>query len=492
MKKIYNILFGLLLIVPSIFISCSDDYQETNLGDSPLVLSVSNDIIALDITAPQSNALTFEWTSGSNFNTNAAIKYQLELALSGTNFANSIKTELDKGTTTLSYKTEEINNILLNNLGIAPDTEVSLEARVTASVQADDLKPQISETKLIKITSYKPVSKTLYLIGDATPNGWNIDNAIGMNSVSGAAGGFVWQGKLNAGELKFITILGQFAPSYGKGIDDTKLYFRETLNDPNDVKFKISTTGIYKISLNIVNQVIKIEALDAPEYSSLWFVGGFSSWKFVPMNMDANDPFIFHYNAELKSSNPNDEFKIATAPSFDSNVHFLRPEINGQGPGTNLTVVKWSEDEKAGSTNDYKWKLASGTYKIKLDTRDMKIDIVPFIPYAMIYMVGDATPGGWSIDKATPLVATAGNSNKFSWTGTLNAGEMKFSCDKQSDWNGAWFLASQGSLEPTGNSESMIFSASGSNPDNKWKIITSGSYTIQLDQLQETITIKKN
>ncbi len=80
---------------------------------------------------------------------------------------------------------------------------------------------------------------------------------------------------------------------------------------------------------------------------------------------------------------------------------------------------------------------------------------------------------------------------KFTWTGTLKEGEMKFTCDKQSDWNGAWFLASQNGMEPTGDQEQMIFSPSGSNPDNKWKITTAGTYTIELDQLQETVIIKK-
>ena len=120
----------------------------------------------------------------------------------------------------------------------------------------------------------------------------------------------------------------------------------------------------------------------------------------------------------------------------------------------------------------------------------MKIDIIPFTPYAMIYMVGDATPSGWSIDNATPLTATA-DPNKFTWTGTLNAGELKFTCDKQSDWNGDWFLANQNGIEPSGDIEQMLFSAKGANPDNKWKITTAGTYTIELDQLQQTVKIKK-
>ena len=86
------------------------------------------------------------------------------------------------------------------------------------------------------------------------------------------------------------------------------------------------------------------------------------------------DPYIYHYNAELNSSNSSDEFKIATANNFDQTTVFLRPAVNGQGAGTGLSVVKWSESE---NTNDNKWKLAPGIYKITLNLRTMKVDIVP-------------------------------------------------------------------------------------------------------------------
>lgn len=481
MKKLYNILLLISLVLPLMLSSCSDDYAETNLEDQPLILTASDEVIVLDITAPQSNAVTFEWTPGSNFNTNAAITYIFELSLSG--FTKSVQVELNQGKNSVSYRTEELNKILLENFDVNPGDEVDLEARVTATVHSENIQPQISEIVKLKITGYKPVSSTLYLIGGAAPNGWSADDATKMNTVSGAAGGFVWQGKLNAGELKFITTLGEFLPSYGKGSDETKLLLRESDDDPDD-KFNIPATGIYKISVNIINLTIHIETLDAPEYSELWFVGNPTGWSFKPMTSDMSDPFIFYFNADLSAGG---EFKIGTKADFDDSVVFLRPESDGQGAGTDLNVVKWSKNENA---DDYKWNITGGVYKIKLDTRDMKIDIIPFTPYAMIYMVGDATPSGWSIDNATPLTATA-DPNKFTWTGTLNAGELKFTCDKQSDWNGDWFLANQNGIEPSGDIEQMLFSAKGANPDNKWKITTAGTYTIELDQLQQTVKINK-
>lgn len=205
MKNITNILLGILLAIPALFISCDDDYKETDLGNQPLTLSADNTSLELDVTAPQSNAITFEWTPGSNFNTNAAITYTFELGLGGTDFNKKIEVELTQGKTSVSYKTEELNAIIINQLGAETNTSVELEARVTAKVLQENIDPQVSEVLKVSVKTYKPVSSTLYLIGSAAPNGWSADNATKMNTVSGAAGGFVWQGKLNAGELKFIT-----------------------------------------------------------------------------------------------------------------------------------------------------------------------------------------------------------------------------------------------------------------------------------------------
>ena len=84
-----------------------------------------------------------------------------------------------------------------------------------------------------------------------------------------------------------------------------------------------------------------------------------------------------------------------------------------------------------------------------------------------------------------------GEPYKFTWTGELKAGEFKFTLDKQSDWNGAWFIANEGGKEPTGDVEQMVYNYPGAGPDNKWNIKTAGTYYIELNQLKETVIIKK-
>jgi len=133
----------------------------------------------------------------------------------------------------------------------------------------------------------------------------------------------------------------------------------------------------------------------------------------------------------------------------------------------------------------------------------MYLDITPgaeyfhmeeFTPYAGLYLVGDATPNGWDLTDATAM--TAMDAYTFTWTGTLSTGEFKISCDKQSDWNGAWFMASESDKNLTEGNEVITFvdkSISGnSNIDRKWNVSMAGSYTLTLNQLTEKMTIVKN
>ena len=123
-----------------------------------------------------------------------------------------------------------------------------------------------------------------------------------------------------------------------------------------------------------------------------------------------------------------------------------------------------------------------------------------------MYMVGSAAPNGWDLSNATAL--TLVDDSLFTWTGTLNAGELKFSCDKQADWNGAWFMPAVADQVPTGQPEQLLFidkneesltryqyaqseNVNVSDIDLKWIIEEAGTYTITLDQLHDRVTIIK-
>ncbi|MEA4903380.1 MAG: SusF/SusE family outer membrane protein [Petrimonas sp.] len=477
--KTYRLLFLLSLLAASLIRCADNNYMELDKGSTPLEIAASNTRIELDAANPTTEALKLSWTTGSNQGTHAAISYTFQMDVQGNNFADGISLDLGRQVYEKIYGNEELNDILLKDFGIAVNTEVVLEAHVIAEIAAEGVEPEISNVQRISVKTHKPITKTLYLIGDATPNGWNADNATEMRPIKNVPKGFTWTGSFSSGKFKFITTPGEFVPSYNKGENDTKLYLRESFDDPYDEQFEITKPGTYIVTVNLVTLAVSIVKGEGPEYTELWFVGNPSGWNFKPMTVDPLDPFLFHYNADLSAGG---EFKIGTAQG-NWDALFFRPAVDQTAEGLGLNVDKWAGDP------DYKWNITGGVYKIKLDTRDMKIDIVPFTPFEMIYLVGDATPNGWDIGNATAMTATP-DPYKFIWTGALKGGELKFTCDKQNDWNGAWFLASEADKTSTGQEEQMLYHYPGAGVDYKWRI-KAGTYQIELDQLKETVTIKK-
>ncbi len=476
--KLYKIvaLFSFLLLGWA----CTDEGNtEYNKGDQPLEINASKESVELDALNPNSEAVKFIWTSGTNSGSGLAIEYVFQLDRQDGNFENGISVDMGRNVYEKLYKNEELNDLITGKFGVAPNTETIFQYRITANLASGKEETQVSPLRTINIKSHKPVTKTLYLIGDATPNGWSAEDATEMKPVTNTPKAFSWTGNLSAGEFKLITTLGEFLPSYNRGENDTKLVLRESDADP-DNKFIITEGGTYTIKVNLISMAISITRGEGPEFTELWFVGNPTSWNFKPMTVNPLDPFVFHYNDDLSAGG---EFKIGTAEGNWDAV-FFRPGINEQPEGTNLDVDKWAGDP------DYKWNIPGGVYKIKLDIRDMKIDIIPFIPFAMIYLVGDASPNGWDIVNATPMTATS-DPYKFTWTGRLNIGELKFTLDKQDDWNGAWFTAGEADKNPTGDVEQMIYNYPGAGVDYKWRIPEAGTYTIELDQLKETVIIKK-
>lgn len=487
-RNIYGIF--IFLVTSLIFSACKTDEMELNKGEDTLTLTTSKSAVALELAKADETALTFNWTTGNNAGTNAAISYVFEIAKKGTNFAAGLHEDIGKKVYSRKFTQQELSQVLINELGCTPGVETELEARITANVSDPDVASQQSVISF-KVTPFNPVTETLYLIGDATPNGWSAGNATAMTAVPGVTGSFKWTGDLQKGKMKFITTLGSFLPSYNKATENTLVY-RSSDNDP-DEQFSIDKIGKYSITVNLTNltiSIVRVETSDPP-YSKIYFVGSFNSWSFDALTQDPVNPFIFRYGVVLNWA-ADGEFKFGTTSgSWDNMYHptiakapYTHTDVTLDGTGDNKWVMLQSECGKA--------------YKIALDiTPDKeKMTMSVFTPYSGIWMIGDATSAGWSFDNVVAM--TQGDDvYTFTWTGSLKTGELKFTCDKKSDWNGAWFMASESDKEfVEGTDEIITFVdksiAGNGDIDRKWKIKTAGNYTITINQLKEKMTVVRN
>ena len=494
-KNLYGLLATLMCCL--LVTSCSDnDYMELDKGHDTLQLTANQAADVLNEATHGSEAITLHWTTGTNYGSGSRIRYTLELSPEGSNFADAylaVNDETQVYTWTASH--ENLNALLLDKFGGRAGQPLTLEARVTATV-AGSSEVQTSTTTFTA-TPYTPVSSTLYLIGDATPNGWSADNATEMKRTDN--GRFTWEGNLRRGSFKFITTLGEFVPSYNKG-SDGKLVLRTSFDEP-DEQWQITEDHYYKVSVNLLTLEMTYEQADgeAPRFDNLYFVGQPTGWGFVKMAKDPLDPFLFRYGRFFEQGGGG-EFKFGTSEGAWENM-LKATQPNAPYTDTSMEFI-------AGYDPDFKWFLEDGetnkAYKICVDIRSDKERMMmrEFVPYEMAYLVGDATPNGWDLGTA---MTTTESPYVFTWTGQLSTGELKFSFDKQSDWNGAWLMNSYGNgIEPTGSVEQGLFinksddylksqylDVNIGDVDNKWRIMSAGTYTITLNQLEETVSIVK-
>lgn len=458
MQKIVKnqiILLMLLLSGSLSFTSCETEFPDDTGKAGLLALSTSTTEVELTQKQATTPALSFNWTTGTNNGTGASISYMLEIDKQGNNFANPIRLDMGKGKYTHGFTHRALNDSLLNHWSATPGIPVVLEARVISTVFSDPVAGENSETVLVSITPYEPVSNRLFIIGSASPRGWNADNATELTAQSDPTI-FVYQGSLVAGTFKFITTPGQFLPSYNKGTDDTNIVLRRNDHDPDD-QFTITEAAVYRITVSLLDLTISIAKANLPPYNEIYMVGDASpnGWDIsnaTQMVQDQSNPYLFRYRGVMKVG----DFKFP---------------VNRNGDFGQDMFMRKSDAEiylhKGGDPDDEKWHIdKKGYYTITLDLLNYTINM----QREKLFMVGSATPIGWNIGDAIELSEDATDGCIFVYSGPMVAGEFKFPVNRNSDWGQDMYMRT---------SDTKMYRHKGGDPDDeKWNISSSGNYTI--------------
>lgn len=328
-------------------------------------LSASKTAVVIDSSDPGAEAVKFLWSAEPN----SLIRYRLLLSAGG-------KTDtviIPQNTVGKVFTMGELNTILLNKLGLEIGVAIAIKAVVHASVPVNG-KTTETNSLTINVTPAKSGAAyaKLWIVGDATPNGWDINNPNVMTPDPANAFQFKYNGMLNAGEFKIPTAAGDWGVAF----------FMPLINNPaitatgvelvaggEDKKWKITTPGAYKILLNVSSSPsIQIKPFTA--YAGLWMVGDATpaGWDInspTEMVVTPGNPFEFTYSGPLKAG----EFKIPVATgSYDTD--YFMPVVNGEGiTSTSAIFVK-------GGNPDHKWKIeAAGNYKVTVNQLNETIKI---------------------------------------------------------------------------------------------------------------------
>jgi hypothetical protein len=186
--------------------------------------------------------------------------------------------------------------------------------------------------------------------------------------------------------------------------------------------------------------------------------------------------YIFKYEGELV----NGELK-ACLQTGDWGVSFIRPAFGGCKIDKNGV----ESDEFVFTTNpDDKWQVTeSGQYRLTFDLEHWTIKAEPLsgtedLQAENVYIVGDATPNGWSIDAPTQL--TKQSEHVFVYEGNLSKGELK-ACLQTGSWDVSFIRPAFANCKIDKNgveSPDFVFTAS---PDDKWRVEEEGRYRLTFD-----------
>ncbi|MDB5111383.1 MAG: SusE outer membrane protein [Mucilaginibacter sp.] len=484
----YKSLLGLLLLSFA-FQSCKKQLEspQGNVAVKP-TLSASASTIVLVREDTAKTAATFSWTAAKVDGLTGKLTYIIEIDKKGNNFARPIDIKVGGDTLKRAYTVGVLNNLLAS---LPVNTPTNLELRLVTATSDGSVMPFYSNVISLNVTTFPPVPYSqLWLIGDATPGGWGLSTLTPMTESASDPFIFTYTGPLVTGEFKIATTNDYNAPFYRPTTNHPALSATAvtlSAGDPdNKWQMTSATTGYYKVTLNLHNNTISIVSQPSPNppYNQLWLIGdatsgGWSLDNATPLVQNAADHFVFTFTGAFTAG----EFKIATTKDF--NAPFYRPITND--PDLSATTVQLN----AGNP-DNKWKIpAAGTYKVTLNLHNNTISIVNQAivtpPYSQLWIIGDATPGGWSLDNATPLVKNATNAFIFTYTGPLVAGEFKIGTAK--DFGAPFY-------RPTTNHPDLSVTTAqvtAGDPDNKWLIgaAVAGNYKITLNTLDNTITIVK-
>lgn len=148
------------------------------------VLTASKTAVTLAPGLESQSAIKLFWTNPNYVLTTGInsldISYKLEMDTLGGNFNSSNKfTTVIPRDLSLEWTVAQLNGVLGNTMQLTFGREFNIEIRITATI-GQTARPLTSNSIVFKATPFAPPPKVqvpvtgeLYLVGDATPGGWN-------------------------------------------------------------------------------------------------------------------------------------------------------------------------------------------------------------------------------------------------------------------------------------------------------------------------------
>ncbi len=406
--------------------------------------------------------LTFRWQKAFPGKAASAVSYKVKIVAEGGSFDTPIFETLSNhsgadSTFTISY--QAIDQLLTSKGFSDQSTPARLQWTVEATsgtyVKNSDYVNDLSIVREVK----------LYMVGGATPIGWNPDQAIQMIPDKNLSGTFYAYVYLNQDGMKFLSENTSWdSPSqkiFGKGNADGELY-----QSGGSGNIDIPAAGYYRVSADLKNNKYDIQqgrmaAVGAATVAG-WNPGAvFPSQGF---SLIGTNKFMGFVNLTA-----GEEWKFIDGTSWG----------DGTAAGSkDFGLVKGKTDGSItqGDADNMKVPGATGLYRITWDGTNIN-HLKYQITTGTVYLIGEATAGGWDNNSAALPAMTYQGNGIWTVTASLTAGDFKFLLQK-----GVWdYTYGPGSTPGT------IVDGGGN-----MNVATSGNYTVTLNEFNRTYQVVKN
>ncbi len=308
-------------------------------------------------------------------------------------------------------------------------------------IDARDVEHPSVSVDLVSIDLNELEITELYMLGEACPTGWALNL---MEAFTNNDGVFTWEGPLQAGKrfrfpLQKIPDPPQWWPCLMLGPDGKVLY---GMGDEDESNVPVAEDGVYLLTIDTRNRdnmtwtiELKSAGLPDPEITELYLLGDAApgGWALDAAPAFTNNDGVFVWEGKLRASGV---FRFNT-----TNLNFFPAIVKEIATGKPVYAADWDETLYEQFSVD-----KDGIYQIVVNAKkfdDISVTItfvgdtpVSEYPIEELYLLGDATDAGWSIDD---MPAFAGDKGVFTLTANLKAtGGFRFLTQKV---GGMWFPA---------------------------------------------------
>ncbi len=397
----------------------------------PITLTPSSSADLTLLVANASNkAISLGWTATS-YGTNT-INYALQVDTVGGNFANPQVIKTGTNLTT-SFTVNDLNSLAIA-AGVIGGSTKTLEFRVVSYLGTNYATKMVnSNVAKINVTTFTPVPPALYIVGGATDGGWS--NPVPLPSqqfsrIDAVSYGIVVN--LKAGDsYLFLPVNGDWGHKYG-GTSATGGALLSDNAVPGSNTPSPATTGLYSIVVNFQTGTYTVTPFTNTIPTNLFIVG------------DATDGGWAN-----PVPTPSQQFTRIDGASFGAVVNmtagksYLFLPVNGDWShkfgGASATGGALLADGSVPGSNTPA-PSTSGYYQIIVNFQTNTYTVTPYLgpvpPPSGLFIVGDATAGGWNNPVPTPSQQfTRISLTDYQLTVALTAGKGYLLLPVNGDWS---------------------------------------------------------